>query len=228
MIVNYNTGHQEEAYSTLLSVQRHVFIQHEIHYLNVPTAGTFTLYDVFDYTFECLSNPLCVSVHLAASKGDNGEHWCELLSSDKYRNLTEYRGNQTSNYFAMKVEKKVFRAFHIKCTCIYYTSQKVLIKNHFLMEAGDIFCSFVIRKIWFRYVTDGEWTQSLIYYIFIFVLYCVMQTQFHWYKLHVFVLSVALFFLAMSKRRHLCSKLQTWHVWMSLPTRLYWRTLWER
>ncbi|KAL9953690.1 hypothetical protein ACROYT_G041143 [Oculina patagonica] len=78
------------------------FSKDEFHYLNVSGVGTVTVYDVFDCTFECLSNPLCFSVNLAASKGADGKLWCELLSSDKYRNFTEYKGNKTSHHFAIK------------------------------------------------------------------------------------------------------------------------------
>ena len=79
------------------------FLKDEFHYLNVPPVGISTVYDVFDCTFECLSNPLCFSVNLAASKGDDGKLWCELLSSDKYRNFTKYKGNKTSHHFSIKV-----------------------------------------------------------------------------------------------------------------------------
>ena len=85
------------------TVRQHVFIKNDFHYLNVPRVGTVTVYEVFDCTFECLSNPLCFSVNLAASKGAHGKLWCELLSSDKYRNYTEYKGNQSSHHFAIKV-----------------------------------------------------------------------------------------------------------------------------
>ncbi|XP_078352410.1 uncharacterized protein LOC144637140 [Oculina patagonica] len=94
--------HHEDTYSTLHSVRQHVFRKHDFHYLNVPRVGTFTAYDVLDCTFECLSNPFCFSVNLAASKGADGKLWCELLASDKYRNSTEYKGNRTSHHFAIK------------------------------------------------------------------------------------------------------------------------------
>ena len=100
---NILTQH-EGAYSILHSVRQHAFSKHECHYLNVSRVGTFAVYDFFDCTFGCLSNPLCFSVNLAASKGANGKHLCELLSSDKYRNFTEYKGNKTFHHFAIKVE----------------------------------------------------------------------------------------------------------------------------
>ena len=59
--------------------------------------------DVFDCTSECLSNNLCFSVNLAASKAADGKLWCELLSSDKYRNSTEYKENNDSHHFFIKV-----------------------------------------------------------------------------------------------------------------------------
>ena len=65
--------------------------------------GTFNVYDAFDCTFECLSNPSCLSVNMAAYKGANGELWCELLSSDKYRNPKDYEGNKKSHHFSIMV-----------------------------------------------------------------------------------------------------------------------------
>ena len=78
-------------------------MKEEFYYLHVSRVGTFTVYDAFDCTFECLNNPSCVSVNMAASRGANDELWCELLSSDKYRNSSEYHGNKSSHHFAMKV-----------------------------------------------------------------------------------------------------------------------------
>jgi len=77
-------------------------MKEEFYYLHVSRVGTFTVYDAFDCTFECLNNPSCVSVNMAASRGANDELWCELLSSDKYRNSSEYHGNKSSHHFAMK------------------------------------------------------------------------------------------------------------------------------
>ena len=94
--------------------KQRTFSKDEFHYLNVPRVGTFTAaHDVFDCTFECLSNHLCLSFNLAASKGADGILWCELLSSDKYRNSTEYNGNQTSHHFSDMV-RSLSEAFNIK------------------------------------------------------------------------------------------------------------------
>ena len=103
----YNEG----IYSTsqMQSVRQHAFFKDEFHYLNVPIVGVFTMYDVFDCTFECLSNHLCFSVNLAATIGADGKLWCELLSSDKYRNSTEYKGNKSSHHFYIKV-RDIFKA----------------------------------------------------------------------------------------------------------------------
>ena len=119
--LSYNTGHHEDIYSTLQSFRQQLFIKHDFHFLNVSRVGTFTVYDEFDCTFEYLINPLCFSVNLAASKGANGELWCELLSSDKYRDVTEYRRNRTSHHFAIKV-KGILSSFFYK---IYSSHEKV-------------------------------------------------------------------------------------------------------
>ena len=89
--------------STTRTFLRRTFIKHEFQYLNVPLVGTVAVSDVFDCTLECLSNPFCFSVNLAAFKEAHGKLWCELLSSDKFRNSTEYKGNKSSHHFAIEV-----------------------------------------------------------------------------------------------------------------------------
>ena len=84
-------------------VPQDVFVKDDSHYLNVPRVGTHTVADVFDCTFECLSHPSCLSFNLAASKGADGKLWCELLSSDRYRDPEEFRVNATSHYFSVQV-----------------------------------------------------------------------------------------------------------------------------
>ena len=84
-------------------LRQDVFIKEDFRHLNVPRVRTFTVYDVFDCTFECLSNPSCFSLNLAAFKGANRKLWCELLSSDKNSNPEEYKGNKSSHHFSIKV-----------------------------------------------------------------------------------------------------------------------------
>ena len=89
--------------STTHTFRQHEFIKYEFHCLNVPRVGAIAVSDAFDCTFECLSNLLCFSVNLAASKGVHGKLWCELLSSDRHRNSTEFKRNESSHHFAIKV-----------------------------------------------------------------------------------------------------------------------------
>ena len=84
-------------------LRQDVFVREGYHFLNVPGTGTFTVYDTFDCTFECLSNPSCLSLNLAASKGADGTLRCELLTSNKYINPGEYKENKTSHHFSLKV-----------------------------------------------------------------------------------------------------------------------------
>ena len=84
-------------------IRQDVFVKEKYHFLNVSGIGTFTVYDTFDCTFECLSNPSCLSLNLAASKGADGKLWCELLTSSKYINPNEYKENKTSHHFFLKV-----------------------------------------------------------------------------------------------------------------------------
>lgn len=89
--------------STTQTFRQHEFIKYEFHCLDVPRVGAIAVSDAFDCTFECLSNLLCFSVNLAASKGVHGKLWCELLSSDRHRNSTEFKRNESSHHFAIKV-----------------------------------------------------------------------------------------------------------------------------
>lgn len=90
-------------FSSAVTNVTHVFLKHESHYLDVPKVGTFTVVDIFDCTFECLKIPMCVSVNLAVSKRPDGKLWCELLSSDKYRNFLKFKGNESSHHLSIKV-----------------------------------------------------------------------------------------------------------------------------
>ena len=101
--ISPHLGYHEDIYSASHTVRQHIFIKEDFHYLNVPTIGIITAYDSFDCTFECLSDPSCFSLNLAAYKSLDGKLWCELLSSDKYRNSTEYSGNKSSHHFVIKV-----------------------------------------------------------------------------------------------------------------------------
>ena len=90
---------QQDGTSFSQTFKQRQFSKDEFHYLNVTPVGSFTAYDTFDCTFECLSNPLCFSFNLAASKGEDGKLWCDLLSSDRYRSFREYNENTTSHHF---------------------------------------------------------------------------------------------------------------------------------
>ena len=81
--------------------QQGLFKKEELHYLNVSKLETFAVYDFFDCTFECLSNPLCLSINVAVLRGADGKLWCELLSSDKYKDASQYSGNKSSHHFSV-------------------------------------------------------------------------------------------------------------------------------
>ena len=81
------------------TVKQRQFLKDEFHYLNVTRVGTSIVYDIFDCIFGCLSNPSCFSFNFAAFKGEDGNLWCDLLSSDKYRDFREYNENMTSHHF---------------------------------------------------------------------------------------------------------------------------------
>ena len=93
-----------------------LFSVDEFHYLNAARVGSSKAYNDFDCTFKCLRNPYCRSINLAASKDVNGKLWCELLSSDRYRNSLDYRENETSHHLFLLV------------VCVLMIRQSYLIK----------------------------------------------------------------------------------------------------
>ena len=101
---------EEAIYSpSLQSITRRLFIAEEFHQLNVSRVETVEVWDIFDCALKCVRNPLCFSMNLAASKAADGKLWFELLSSDKYRDTAEYRGNTSAHHYRMEA-KKVFSA----------------------------------------------------------------------------------------------------------------------
>ena len=85
------------------SLRQDVFIKEEYHYLNASTVGTFTVYNSLDCTFECLGNPSCLSINLAAYKGADEKVLCELLGSEKNSNPKQFKSNNNSHHFSIKV-----------------------------------------------------------------------------------------------------------------------------
>ena len=85
------------------SLRQDVFIKDEYHYLNVSKVGTFTVYNSLDCTFECLGNPSCLSINLAAYKGADEKVLCELLGSEKNSNPKQFKSNNNSHHFSIKV-----------------------------------------------------------------------------------------------------------------------------
>ncbi|CAH3140828.1 unnamed protein product [Pocillopora meandrina] len=95
---------EEDAPKTPILVTNisHAFMKNELHHLSVPSSRTFLATDVFDCTSQCLLLPSCVSVNLARNTVADGKYWCELLSSDKYLNSQDFKGNLTFHHLFKK------------------------------------------------------------------------------------------------------------------------------
>ena len=113
--IGFNISYREDSSPTF---REHVFIKDEFHHLNVSLVETFSVSDVMDCTFKCLSNPLCFSANLAAVRKADGKFWCELLSSDKYKNNTEYTESRNVHHFSLKVN---YFSFHVM-QCFSFSS----------------------------------------------------------------------------------------------------------
>ena len=95
---------QESSFSSKTSfrgtLKPHQFSREEFYYLNVTRVGIFTYYDLLDCICECVKNTLCLSINMAAFEGADGRLWCDLLSSDKYRNAENFKENLRKHKFA--------------------------------------------------------------------------------------------------------------------------------
>ena len=107
-----------------------MFSKHEFHYLNVPRIGAFAVFDSFDCTFKCLQIRQCLSLNLAFNQGTGGKLLCELLSNDKYRNLTDFKGNESSHHFSIKVSVVLFRhnLMIIKSSTVLFRAWRTAVK----------------------------------------------------------------------------------------------------
>ena len=85
------------------TLKQRLFSKDELHHLNVTRVGKLTVSDLLDCIVECLKNALCLSINMAAFKGAEGKLWCELLSSDKYRDMKNYKENMSSHHFSILV-----------------------------------------------------------------------------------------------------------------------------
>ena len=65
---------------------------------------------------------------MAAETNAVRELWCELLSSDIYKNSKDYNKNMSSHHFSMQVSASFYNAFFVKnilglrCRFLSYTS----------------------------------------------------------------------------------------------------------
>ena len=98
LIAEFNTLYHPD-------LRQDVFIKDEFHYLNVSRVETYIVHNIFDCTFECLNNPSCLSLNFAASKRADGKLWCEFLSSQKYSKPEDYKRNDTSHHYSIKVRE---------------------------------------------------------------------------------------------------------------------------
>ena len=125
------------------TLKQRLFSKDELHHLNVTQVGKLTVSDLLDCIVECLKNALCLSINMAAFKGAEGKLWCELLSSDKYRDIKNYKENMSSHHFSILVI-----AFS-KCTNLNVNSRvrfwlSVVLCSAFRLHLSN-FCSNIPR-----------------------------------------------------------------------------------
>ncbi|XP_022809349.1 uncharacterized protein LOC111346325 [Stylophora pistillata] len=100
-IISVQAGQKGLETAPLQIYKSSLFSLDEFHYLRVPRVAEFTAYNDLHCALNCLDITLCFSINMAVVKSANGKIWCELLSSDKYRNYTEYGKNKSSHHLTM-------------------------------------------------------------------------------------------------------------------------------
>ena len=163
-----------------------------------------------------------------------GVNYCLLISTETSQSIKETRLRIT---LPLRLSK-LCRAFGIKFSNSNITARPLS------SWGGDISSSWIVhtfncslKKYSFCMVNtiycrvNENKAKFSVFKIFFY--YFVLQTRF-FDSLNVvvvvvlFFFSVTLFFLTVSKRGYLSAELQTWHVWMSLPTWVHWKILWKR
>ena len=82
-----------------------------------------TVMNEMECLFKCCRSHLCLSVNMSPSKGRDGKLWCELLSSDKYRNVDKLKANKSSHYYCVEVILTLspkINNLYISSSALYY------------------------------------------------------------------------------------------------------------
>ena len=119
------------------TLKQRLFLKDELHHLNVTQVGKLTVSDLLDCIVECLKNALCLSINMAAFKGAEGKLWCELLSSDKYRDTRNYKENMSSHHFSILViafSKWFFRIWTLTDTARFWFSVVLAVLFGFIYQ----------------------------------------------------------------------------------------------
>ena len=89
----------------------------DFYYLNVTRLGTIFVDDIFDCSFTCVQNILCVSFNLAAFADDKGKLRCDLLTSTMYNDTEKLTANNRFHHYSLQVSN----------TSVTYTILTILI-----------------------------------------------------------------------------------------------------
>jgi len=76
------------------------FKPNPFHNLRVKKVTSFMVEDQFDCTFLCVAETKCYSFNVAAYPDSKGLYLCELLATDKYREIKKFHSNATFHHYS--------------------------------------------------------------------------------------------------------------------------------
>ena len=96
------------------------FKRNPFHYLWAEKVTSSNVGDQFDCTFLCVAEPKCYSFNMAAYPDSKGLYLCELLATDKYREIKRFHANASFHHYSPWV-----RYASIELVCDLYYSKTI-------------------------------------------------------------------------------------------------------
>ena len=79
------------------------FRRDPFHYLRAEKVTSSMVEDHLDCTFLCAGESKCYSFNMAAYPDSKSLHLCELLATDKYREIKKFTANATFHHYSLSV-----------------------------------------------------------------------------------------------------------------------------
>ena len=104
------------------------FVRDPFHYLNATKVGSSLVANVALCNLDCLANPSCVSLNVAAEPDIYGHLLCELLATDKYNSSDQFHKNPEFHFYSLYVSSfsaAIWQDHLVSTSCAEVSSAQV-------------------------------------------------------------------------------------------------------